>query len=160
MAYAVHHGAPMAAHIFRRIVAPTDFSDCAEAAWDLAVRAAQVIGSELVLVHVFVEPPVYGDPYGGAAPWKILEEAEEWVADELEKWADEARKRRQITVRTVVRRGPPDAKIVELASEEHAELVVMGTHGRGGVRRVLLGSVADRVIRMAPCPVLTVRRPE
>jgi len=51
----------MAADVFHRIVAPTDFSDCAEEAWSLAQRVAQRLGSEIVLVHVFVEPPVYGD---------------------------------------------------------------------------------------------------
>jgi nucleotide-binding universal stress UspA family protein len=149
----------MTTDVFRRIVAPTDFSDCAEEAWSLAQRAAQMLGIEMVLVHVFVEPPVYGDPPAAAAAWKVLAEAEKWVADELEKWADDARKR-HITVRTVVRRGSPAAEIVELAAEEHADLVIMGTRGRGGVSRVLLGSVADRVIRTAPCPVLTVRKPE
>ena len=149
----------VATDVFRRIVAPTDFSDCAEEAWSLAQRTAQMLGSEMVLVHVFVEPPLYGDAYGGAAAWQVLVEAEKWVADELEKWAAEARKRK-ITVRTVARNGSPSAEIVELASEEHADLVIMGTHGRGGMSRVLLGSVADRVIRTAPCPVLTVRKPE
>lgn len=149
----------MAADLFRRIVAPTDFSDCAEEAWRLAQRAARRLGSEIVLVHVFVEPPVYGDPPAVAAGWRVVVEAEKWVADELAKWAEEARKK-GITVRTVVRMGSPSAQIVELASDEHADLVIMGTHGRGGVSRVLLGSVADRVIRTAPCPVLTVRKPE
>lgn len=65
-----------------------------------------------------------------------------------------------MTVRTVIRKGPAQAEIVALAAEERADLVVMGTHGRGGVSRVLLGSVADRVLRTAPCPVLTVRKPE
>jgi nucleotide-binding universal stress UspA family protein len=63
-------------------------------------------------------------------------------------------------VRPVVRHGSPSVEIVELASEEHADVVMMGTHGRGGMSRLLLGSVADRVIRTAPCPVLTVRKPE
>jgi nucleotide-binding universal stress UspA family protein len=149
----------MATDVFHRIVAPTDFSDCAEEAWSLAQRVAQRLGSEIVLVHVFVEPPVYGDPPAALAALRVLAEAEKWVADELGKWADAARKR-GITVRTVVRRGSPSAEIVALASEEHADLVIMGTHGRGGVSRVLLGSVADRVIRTASCPVLTVRKPE
>ena len=149
----------MTTDLFHRIVAPTDFSDCAEEAWRLAQRAAQALGSEMVLVHVFVEPPLYGDPPGMITAWQVMLDAEKWVADELAKWADEARKR-GITVRTLVRRGAPSAEIVRLASEEHAELVIMGTHGRGGVSRVLLGSVADRVIRTAPCPVLTVRKRE
>jgi nucleotide-binding universal stress UspA family protein len=77
----------------------------------------------------------------------------------LAKWADEARQR-GIRVRTLVRRGAPSAEMVRLASGEHAELVIMGIHGRGGVSRVLLGGVVERVIRTAPCPVLTVRKRE
>jgi nucleotide-binding universal stress UspA family protein len=149
----------METELFRRIVAPTDFSACAEEAWRLAQRAAERLGSEIVLVHVFVDPPVYGDPPGAAMAWTIVMETEQWVADELERWADAARKR-GIRVRRVVRHGSPSVEIVELASEEHADVVMMGTHGRGGMSRLLLGSVADRVIRTAPCPVLTVRKPE
>jgi nucleotide-binding universal stress UspA family protein len=152
----------MATEIFRRIVAPTDFSGCSEEAWGIALRMGALLSSELVLVHVFVEPPVYGiEPpeFGGAAAWRVFFEAEKWVKHELERWADQARKR-NMTVRTVIRKGPAPAEIVALAAEERADLVVMGTHGRGGVSRVLLGSVADRVLRTAPCPVLTVRKPE
>jgi nucleotide-binding universal stress UspA family protein len=149
----------MATEIFRRIVAPTDFSDCAEEAWGITQRTARLLGSEVLLVHVLVEPPVYGDISVGDSAWQVLLEAEKWVADELERWADQGRKR-NVTVRTVMRRGSPSAEIVGLAAEEQGELVIMGTHGRGGTSRVLLGSVADRVIRTAPCPVLTVRKPE
>lgn len=81
------------------------------------------------------------------------------MANELEKWADGPRAK-GITVRTAVLTGSPHQKIVELVKDERADLVAMGTHGRGGVSRMLLGSVADRVIRSAPCPVLTVRAPE
>ena len=149
----------MATDVVRRIVVPTDFSEGASEAWRLAQRVAQRVGSEIILVHVFVEPPPYGDPPSMVAAWHVLVEAEQWVAEELERWADEARKL-EITVRTVVRTGSPSAEIVKLASEEQADLVSMGTHGRSGVSRVLLGSVADRVIRTAPCPVLTVRKPD
>jgi nucleotide-binding universal stress UspA family protein len=149
----------MATDVFRRIVAPTDFSECAEEAWSLAQPVAQMLGSEVMLVHVFVEPPVYGDAEAGTAAWQVLIEAERWVADELERRADQARKR-GIAVRTEICTGSPAAEIVELASREHADVVIMGTHGRDGLTRVLLGSVADRVIRTASCPVLTVRKPE
>jgi len=149
----------MAPAVFRRIVTPTDFSDCAEQAWRLAQRVGEGLGSEIVLVHVFVEPPAYGAPPGVAPVWDVLIDAEKWVTDELAKWADEARTR-SITTRTVMRRGPAATQIVELASEERADLIILGTHGRGGVTRALLGSVADRVIRTAPCPVLTVRTAE
>jgi len=131
--------AGVATDIFRRILVPTDFSDCAEEAWSLAQRAALSLGSEMVLVHVFIEPPVYGDLDPGAAAWRVLEDAEKWVTDQLEKWAGQARQR-GITTRTAARRGSPATEIAALAAEQHADLVVMGTHGRSGVSRALLGS--------------------
>jgi len=150
----------MASKLFHRIVVPTDFSDCAEEAWALAQRIASTLGSEVVLVHVFVEPPLYGEPpLTPDATWQVFEKARKWVEEELEKWAAAARKK-EAAVRPVIRMGSAPEQIVELATSERADLVVMGTHGRGGVSRVLLGSVADRVIRLAPCAVLTVRKPE
>lgn len=149
----------MATDIFHRIVAPTDFSEFAEEAWGLAQRVAQTLGSVLVLAHVFVEPPVYGDPVAVPVSWTVVMEAEQWVANELDRWAEQARKR-GITARTVMRTGSAAPQIVDLVTEVRADVIVMGTHGRGGMSRVLLGSVADRVIRTAPCPVLTVRKPE
>jgi nucleotide-binding universal stress UspA family protein len=65
-----------------------------------------------------------------------------------------------MTVRTIVRTGSANEEIVNLATDERAELIIMGAYGRTGLNRVLLGSVAERVIRFAPCPVLTVRKPE
>lgn len=67
---------------------------------------------------------------------------------------------RGLKARTVLRNGVPHQEIVQLASDERADIVIMGTHGRSGLSRVLLGSVAERVIHFAPCPVLTVRKPD
>jgi nucleotide-binding universal stress UspA family protein len=149
----------MAEDVFRCIVVPTDFSASAEEAWRLARRLGGALGSEIVLVHVFVEPPVYGDPPGVTTAWTVVVEAQKWVADEIERWAEQARKDR-ITVRTAVLTGSSAPEIVRVATDEHADIIVMGTHGRTGLNRVLLGSVAERVLRTAPCPVLTVRRPD
>lgn len=150
----------MASRLFYRIVVPTDFSGGSEAAWALARRIAEDVASELVLVHVFVEPPSYGEPSLPLnSAWQAIEPARKWVEEELEKWAGAARAK-GISVRTFVRTGSPYQEIVNLATDERADLVAMGTHGRSGVSRLLLGSVADRVIRLALCPVLTVRKPE
>ena len=150
----------MASRLFYRIVVPTDFSACSEDAWALARRIAGAVGSEIVLVHVFVEPPSYAEPSLPVnSAWQVIESAGKWVEETLEKWADAAREK-GISVRTLVRTGSPYQEIVDLATDERADLVAMGTHGRSGVSRLLLGSVADRVIRLAPCPVLTVRTPE
>ena len=151
----------MATKLFHRIVVPTDFSDCAEEAWKLALRVAETLQSEVILVHVFVAPPIYGDPLTISADktWEVYEKAQQWVAETLDKTAAQA-KDKGVTVRPIMRTGSPVQEIVDLARSEGADLVIMGTHGRGGMSRVLLGSVADRVIRLAPCPVLTVRTPE
>jgi nucleotide-binding universal stress UspA family protein len=149
-----------ASNLFYCIVVPTDFSDCSEEAWALAKRVAGSLGSEVVLAHVFVEPILYGDPpLVVDTAWQLFEQGRKWVEEELEKWASAARAL-GITVRTIVRTGSANEEIVNLATDERAELIIMGTHGRTGLNRLLLGSVADRVIRLAPCPVLTVRKPE
>ncbi|HYB40137.1 MAG TPA: universal stress protein [Candidatus Methylomirabilis sp.] len=148
----------MTGNLFHRIVVPTDFSECAEEAWALARRIAGAVGSEIVLVHVFVDPPLYGEaPLTPAATWQVFEEARQWVENELDKWTAAARSK-GIAARKAVRTGSPPQQIIEVVADEHADLVVIGTHGRGGVSRALLGSVADRVVRMASCPVLTVRK--
>jgi universal stress protein A len=149
----------MAMRLFHRIVVPTDFSSSSEEAWDLAQRVAETLGAEVVLVHVFVEPPPYGNaPLGpSGATWQAFEHARKWVSEELEKWAARAREK-GIKARMVMRTGVPHQEIVELATDERSDLVIMGTHGRSGLSRVLLGSVAERVIHFAPCPVLTVRK--
>ena len=149
----------MASDVFHRIVVPTDFSECAEGAWALAKRVAGGLGSELVLAHVLVEPVAYGDPSIAAdTTLELFEQGRKWVEDEIEKWASAARAA-GITVRTIVRTGLAQEEIVNLATDERAELIIIGTHGRTGLNRLLLGSIADRVIRFAPCPVLTVRTP-
>jgi universal stress protein A len=151
----------MDSRLFHRIVVPTDFSGSSEEAWALAQRVAETMGSEVVLVHVFVEPPPYGDaPLGpSGATWQALENARKWVSDQLDKMVAGAREK-GIKTRTVLRTGVPHQEIVDLATDERAALVIMGTHGRTGLSRVLLGSVAERVIHFAPCPVLTVRSPD
>ena len=150
----------MASNLFHRIVVPTDFSGSSEDAWALARRVAGTLGSEVVLAHVYVEPILYGDPpLASDTAGQLYEQGRKWVEDELEKWASAARAE-GMTVRTIVRTGSAHDEIVNLATDERAELIIMGTHGRTGLDRLLLGSVADRVIRFSPCPVLTVRKPE
>jgi universal stress protein A len=145
--------------VFYRIVVPTDFSSCAEAAWALAQRVAAVAGSELVVTHVLVEAPLYDEgPFTMDRTRRVFEGARKWGEEYLEQWAAAARDK-GLKARAVLRTGVAYREIVALATDERADLVVIGTHGRGGIDRALLGSVADRVVRLAPCPVLTVREP-
>ena len=145
--------------VFYRIVVPTDFSDCAKEAWALAQRLAEAVGSELVLVHVLVTSPLFDEgPFSADRVRSVYEAARKWAEASLEEWATKA-KGSGLRVRVALREGMPYREIVALATDERADLVVMRTHGRGGLDRALLGSVADRVVRLAPCPVLTVREP-
>ncbi len=145
--------------LFHRIVVPTDFSDCSEEAWRVAQRMAAALGSELVLTHVLVETPLYEEgPFTMEKAKRVYEAARNWAEESIERWAEAARGK-GLQVRTALRTGVPYREIVELATDERAALVLIGTHGRGGLDRALLGSVADRVVRLSPCPVLTVRQP-
>jgi nucleotide-binding universal stress UspA family protein len=145
--------------MFYRIVVATDFSDCSQGAWELARRVAAAPGSELVLTHVLTEVPLYGEGILNIeTARKVRDGARKWAESALEDLVGKARAA-GLSARAVVRTGVPHQEIVALAEDERADLIVIGTHGRRGINRALLGSVADRVVRLAPCPVLTVREP-
>jgi nucleotide-binding universal stress UspA family protein len=145
--------------MFYRIIVPTDFSSCAEEAWRLAQRLAGMSGAELVLTHVLTEAPLFREgPFVMPKVREVFEAARSFADAALEEWAAKARAE-GLSARVALRSGVAYQEIVALASDERADLIVIGTHGRGGINRALLGSVADRVIRLAACPVLTVREP-
>ena len=141
--------------MFTRIVAATDFSEPAEQSWRVAVELARVHRSELILLHVFVELPLYAE-VPATTVLEVYEEQRRWVLGELD-----ARVRQAatggLTVRARLETGPAAETIARIAEEERADLVVAGTHGRSGLERFVVGSVAERVVRTAPCPVLVVR---
>jgi universal stress protein A len=141
--------------MFQRIVCATDFSDTAEAAWEMACGLAAVHRAELTLVHVFPDLPPSPDV---AVPsvMEVWEEQRRWVSQELERRVADA-VARGLRSRAVLKMGPAAAGLVEAVNEVGGDLVVVGTHGRTGLERVLLGSVAEQVVRAAPCAVLTVK---
>lgn len=141
----------------KRILLPTDFSEYADAARKYACGFADEFGSELHLLHVLevhVNPtPELG--MGLALP-SHFEESQQLAEERLTKvldheWASE----RQVSYTTT--HGPPFLGIIQYAQEQDIDLIVMGTHGHSGLAHLLIGSVAERVVRKAPCPVLTVR---
>ncbi len=143
--------------VFARILVPTDFSAASEVAWRTARRLAGALGSDLVLIHVMVEAPLFSEgPFAGDRAREFYTAARKWIDEQLERWASEARAT-GLTVQTILRAGVPHREIVAVVKDEQVDLVVLGTRGRGGIDRALLGSVTDRVIRTAPCPVLAVR---
>lgn len=141
-----------------KIVHPTDFSAEAEAAEQEAVRLARRLNAELVLVHVATETPLYGEQMFAMPDVKRIYEAQaRWAEERLAERAA-ALTREGIPARWRRRVGVVHAEIGTVAREEAADYIVIGTHGRGGLDRVMLGSVAERVVRTAPCPVITVRQ--
>ena len=140
-----------------KIVYPTDFSECAEQARGLAIELAQALSAELILLHVAVEAPLFREGLIRARELeRVFEEQREWAKKALEERAAECRGNGVPTVARVVT-GVPHQEIVATAQREGAAFIVMGTQGRGGLERVFLGSVADRIIRAAPCAVVTRR---
>ncbi len=140
---------------FRTILAPTDFSPFAEEALHYARALAQRFGAEIHLVHALERPQ--------DVPWWLAEQEYQarrgTLVDEAKAHLSEitARVFPDVKVAPHVRVGSPSDEIVKSAKDNHADLIVIATHGRGGLSRVLFGSVTERVVRHAPCPVLTVR---
>jgi nucleotide-binding universal stress UspA family protein len=146
--------------LFRRIVHPTDFSKASGPAFRRALAMARASRAELRLVHV-VEPRavVLEDSFMTARTWQSIAEADRRDARRrLARLVGAARKR-GVRARAVVLEGLPFEQIAREARRCRADLIVIGTHGRTGLARLLLGSVASRVLAHAPCPVLTVRGP-
>jgi nucleotide-binding universal stress UspA family protein len=135
------------------ILHPTDFSEQSEFAFRLACALARDYGARLVLLHVTPPPIVV---YGGGPltpePWPTEEEVQAKLR-ELEGQAHRTRVESQAMV------GDPVEMILRAAQETASDVIVMGTHGRTALARLLLGSVAEAVLRKSPCPVLTVKSP-
>lgn len=136
------------------ILHPTDFSECSERAFELACSLAHAYGARLLLQHV-TQPP-------GAVKYGAVVFPFEWPGERkaLHDRLDALQSRASgIVVEQNLRTGDAAAQIIDLASQEKCDLIVMGTHGRSGLGHLILGSVAEQVVRKAPCAVLTVKPP-
>jgi universal stress protein A len=144
---------------FHRIVVPTDFSTDAEQAIRVASELSRVYEAPLTLIHIY-DPVAYPLPDGYMlyTPGQLSRMWEEFDRRLAEAKAD-ALAHGAVRAETRLLQGLTAAEIVRFAKEGGHDLIVMGTHGRTGVARVLLGSVAARVVQTAECPVLTVKRP-
>jgi len=141
----------------RRIVVPQDFSDYSLHALKYAVTLAGLFNSELIILHV-VEPIVYPADFSfgqvsiPAMEEEIRKHSEEQLNELVTKEIPSS-----IKVTSIIKVGKPFIEIIEVAKTENADLIVISSHGRTGMDHVLFGSTADKVVRKAPCPVLTVR---
>lgn len=144
--------------MIERILVPVDFSEPSLRALDHAIELGRSFRAELLVLHV-VEPvyyPVANDMYGvGVDVGNIYDEIERAARVQLDRLAAKLRARR-VRVRPLLALGTAHQVIVDNARKHKADLLVLSTHGRTGLSRLLMGSVAERVVRTAPCPVLTV----
>lgn len=142
----------------KRILVPTDFSDPGRAALKYAVAFADQFGAAVDLLHV-IEPVPPGALLSHISIDQLRsnarKEAERRLEELHDEWQDYA-----FPVRRTVLEGHAFVEIVRFAREQDVDLIIMGTHGRGAVAHLLLGSVAETTVRKAECPVLTVRHPE
>lgn len=143
----------------RKILFPTDFSVHSHAAWEYARELAEAFEAQLILLHVIPPLPLVTEGY-------VPQETLDRLSGQSQKEAEQelgalvrSIKKPAKPPKTLIVDGVPFNEILRVGEKEKVDLIVMGTHGRTGLAYVLLGSVADKVVRMAPCPVLTVRSP-
>ncbi|MGE0040541.1 MAG: universal stress protein [Vicinamibacterales bacterium] len=145
----------------KTVLVPTDFSDTSEVALRYGKALAEKFDAALHLVHIVQEP--FSQPWAVEAyGFSLASLQEQWQQDAARR-LDEAlpaaeRPALHATVATIL--GHPVVEILRYAEEQKIDLIVMGTHGRGPLGHVVMGSVAERVVRKAACPVLTVHHPE
>jgi nucleotide-binding universal stress UspA family protein len=142
----------------KRVLVPIDFSETSDRALDYAIELASRFGAEVTVMHAY-ELPIYGFPDGALVATvdvatRISEASQQALAAAVEK-----RLSRGVKLTSVLRDGVPWEEINAVANEINADIIVMGTHARRGLRRALLGSVAENVIRTTPRPVLTIHGP-
>ncbi|HEX5057980.1 MAG TPA: universal stress protein [Kofleriaceae bacterium] len=147
--------------IWKTILVPHDFSSSANHAVAIARDEAKAHGANLLLLHVIdlptaIKPDITIVPDENGAPINIkdyaIKQAEAHLADLAARVAKDG-----VAAQTFLRIGKPEDEIVKFATENKVDLIAMGTHGRTGLEHLLVGSVAERVVRMSPCAVLTIR---
>lgn len=139
----------------KRILFPTDFSENSEYAFLYALALARTFASKLYLLHVVYFPPQMPEFDIGRVLDGLVKSAEKNLKKLIQKTAET-----QVIFHPEVRVGAEYHEITKLAEKEKIDLIVMGTQGRTGLAHAFLGSVAERVVRYAPCPVLTVKPPQ
>ncbi|MFV1975480.1 MAG: universal stress protein [Candidatus Scalindua sp.] len=144
---------------FKRIIVPIDFSDCSRKALEYAIATAKAHNSKLTILHVYEESFI--EPYVNAAnseeeAGEIMKEIEfvnETKYDEFLKTVDLS----GVEYEKLLKKGVPETDIVEIAMEQQANLIVMGTHGRSGIKHILIGSTSEEVVRAVHCDIIIVK---
>ncbi len=143
----------------KKILVPIDFSDYSKNSLKYAASFANKFNSEITLIYV-VEPVIYPPDFsmGQIAIPSVNAEWDLKAKEELEKLGKQEIPE-SIKVSTIIKTGKPFLEIIDTAAEENIDLIIIATHGHSGVEHILFGSTAEKVVRKAPCPVLTLREP-
>jgi nucleotide-binding universal stress UspA family protein len=144
---------------FKQILVPIDFSAHSTAAFEAAVEIAKVFDSKIHLLHCYQIQPGGISPYGIAIPSRYFAEIRDAASQQLAEW-QEKHVPAGVSVDASAMSESPSEAIITVAKEIDADLIVMGTRGLSGFKHVMVGSVAERTVRLAPCPVMTVHAPE
>ena len=140
----------------KKILHPTDFSANSKEAFDYAIGMAEKFGAEIVLLHV-VERFDYAPPEYYMSAAEVGNAIERRTTDSLKHLEKVAGEAKSVKVTPMVVEGKPFVEIIRCAKEQGVDLIVLGTHGRTGLAHILIGSTAEKVVRKASCPVLTIR---
>lgn len=146
----------------QQILVPVDFSESSQQALDVAIELAQAFQARLYLLHVIETPVIAGGPGEmgmGTAYAEVMNQMEAEASQNLEDYIGRGRKA-GLECAGEVMPGAPFQQIIDVADHKQVDLIVMGTRGHTGLQRFFLGSVAEKVVRMAPCPVLVTRSEE
>lgn len=142
----------------RRVLHPSDFSPASRPAFRRAVALAKALRGRLLIAHVLPPPPLVGEGYMTPATIEaMLRGPRDAAQRQLRALVRRGRAAGVPVSSLLLEAGVTHEQIVRAARRQHADVIVMGTHGRTGLTRLMLGSIAARVIATAPCPVLTVR---
>ena len=142
--------------MFKKILCPVDFSQFTQEVVDYAVDLAKKYGAELHVMHV-VPNMTYFTPYESFLTPENLVAVEKKIQDDVERDFAKLLKNTDIPTKTAIRTGVAFVEIIDYAKTESIDLIVMGTHGRSGIEHILIGNVAEKVVRKSPCPVMTIR---
>ena len=143
----------------KKVLVPIDFSDYSKNSLRYAVNFAKQFNAEIYLIYV-VEPVIYPPDFsmGQIAIPSVNAEWDERAKVELDNLA-KTEIPEGVNVKTILKNGKPFLEIIDTASEENIDLIIIATHGHTGMEHLLFGSTAEKVVRKAPCPVLTLREP-
>ncbi len=142
--------------MFKKILCPVDFSEFTKDVVGYAVDMAKQYRAELHMLHV-IPNLTYFTPYESFLTPENLVAIEKNIQEEVDRDFGKVLGKVDIDVKKAVRTGVAFVEIIDYAKTEGMDLIVMGTHGRSGIEHILIGNVAEKVVRKSPCPVMTIR---